>query len=426
MGLKANKYTKTKMEQIYVLNKNGNPLMPCKPAKAKHLLRDEKALVVNLCPFTIKLDWDCEENIQEVIVGLDTGAVNVGCSTVSEKKVLYVSETKLRRDIHKKMQRRANYRRVRRSRLRYRQPRWANRVRTEGWLPPSLKSKMDSTVKIVKQLSKILPIKKVRVEIAKFDTQKLQNPDIKGKQYQEGVLEGYDNLRAYVFERDKYTCQICKKRGGILQTHHIKQRKDGGSDKPDNMVTVHKDCHEKFHLGEIHHNFRKPKEYKMEAQVTILKDFIVNELKKDFNVEVTFGYITKRNRMKLNLPKSHCFDAIAICNPKKVERINKIFKRVCISRGRYQQTKGVRSEKKLPTGKLFGFKQWDKVKINNLIGFIKGKRSSGFFDVCDIDGNNLSHSVKYTNLQRLYSNNIMENVSPPKPKGMGIRNIEIL
>jgi len=401
--------------------------MPCKPAKAKHLLRDKKAKVIQVIPFTIRLNWDCENNKQELIVGLDTGAVNVGCSAVSKDKCLYASETKLRTDVSKKMQRRAKYRRNRRTRkTRYRQPRFDNR-KSKRQLPPSLQSKMDSTVKIVKKLSEILPISKVRVEIAKFDTQKLQNPDIKGKEYQKGVTEGYDNVRAYVFERDNYTCQICKKQGGILQTHHIKQRKDGGSNRPENMVTVHKDCHKDFHLGKIQHKFRKPKEYKMATQVTTLKDFIVKELKKDFIVEVTFGYITKRNRMRLNLPKSHCFDAVAIANPKKIEHIDKMFKRVCITQKRYQMTKGVRSEKRLPKGKLFSFMQWDKVKIGKQIGFIKGKRSSGYFDVCDIDRNNISHSIKYTNLQRLCGNNVMEvSVSPPTSKDMGIRNATIL
>ena len=415
------------MQRVYVQNKDGEPLMPCKLAKAKHLLRDNKAEVIQLTPFTIRLNWDCENNKQEVIVGLDTGAVNVGCSAVSDNKCLYASETKLRTDISKKIQRRAKYRRNRRTRkLRYRQPRFDNR-KSKRQLPPSLQSKINSTVKVVKKLSNILPISKVRIEIAKFDTQKLQNPDIEGEQYQKGVTEGYDNVRAYVFERDEYTCQICKKQGGILQTHHIKQRKDGGGDRPDNMVTVHKDCHKKFHLGEIQHKFRKPKEYKMETQVTILKDFMVKELKKDFDVEVTFGHITKRNRMRLNLPKSHCFDAVAIANPNKIEHIDRIFKRVCVTQKRYQMTKGVRSEKKLPNGELFGFKQWDKVKIGRQIGFIKGKRSSGFFDVCDIDGNNISHSIKYTNLQRLCGNNVMEvSVSPPTSKDMGIRNAKVL
>lgn len=401
--------------------------MPCKPAKAKHLLRDNKAIVVNLCPFTIRLNWCCENNKQEVVIGLDTGAVNVGCSAVSEDKCLYASETKLRTDINKKMQRRAKYRRNRRIRkLRYRQPRFDNR-RSKRQLPPSLQSKADSTVKIVKQLSQILPISKVRVEIAKFDTQKLQNPDIQSKEYQKGVTEGYDNVRSYVFERDKHTCQICKKGKGILQTHHIKQKKDGGSDRPDNLVTVHKDCHRKFHLGEIQHKFQKPKEYKIETQVTILKDFIVKELKKNFDIEVTFGHITKRNRMRLNLPKTHYFDAVAIANPKKIEHIDRMFKRVCVTQKRYQMTKGVRSEKRLPSGEMFGFKQWDKVRIGNKIGFVKGKRSSGFFDVCDIDENNISHSVKYTQLQKICSNNVMEvSVSPPTAEAVGIRNAKVL
>lgn len=416
------------MQRVYVQNKDREPLMPTERYGAvRRWLRDNKAVVVNLCPFTIRLQRDSENNTQKIFVGLDTGAVNVGCSAVSDKRCLYSSETKLRTDISKKMQRRAKYRRNRRTRkLRYRQPRFDNR-KSKRQLPPSLQSKADSTVKVIKKLSEILPISKVRVEIAKFDTQKLQNPDIKGIDYQKGVTEGYDNLRSYVFERDNYTCQICKKSKGILQTHHIKQRKDNGSDRPDNMVTVHKDCHKKFHLGEIEHKFKKPKEYRMETQVTILKDFIVKELKKDFDVEVTFGHITKRNRMRLNLPKSHCFDAVAIANPKKVERIDRIFKRMCVTQKRYQMTKGVRSEKKLPSGELFGFKQWDKVKIGNQIGFIKGRRSSGFFDICDIDGNNISHSVKYTNLQRLCSNNVMEvSISPPTSKDIGIRNATIL
>jgi len=410
------------LQKVYVQNRNKEALMPCGSIKARHLLRDNKAKVIKLCPFTIRLDKNSETNKQEVIVGLDTGAVNVGCSAVSNNKCLYASETKLRTDIHKKMLRRASYRRTRRCRkLRYRQPRFNNRTRPEGWLPPSLKSKAESTIKVVKQLSRILPIDKVRVEIAKFDTHKLQNPEISGKEYQRGKTEGYDNIRAYIFERDKYTCQICKKQGGILQTHHIIQRKDSGSDRPDNLVTVHKDCHEKYHKGLIEHKFRKPKSYAMATQVTILKDYIVKELQKSFNVEKTFGHITKRNRLRLNLPKSHWSDAIAITNTNKIERVNTIYKRVCITQRRYQMTKGIRSEKKLPNGKLFGFNQWDKVKINKQICFIKGKRSSGFFDVCGIDKNNISHSIKYTKLKRLCSNNVMEvQAVPPTAKAVRI------
>jgi hypothetical protein len=353
-----------KMQHVYVQNQRKQALMPTRPATARHLLDAGKAIVVNLCPFTIRLWYATGENRQEIVVGLDTGAVDVGCAAVSGKKVMYASETRLRTDISRKMQRRAKYRRNKRIRkTRYRQPRFNNRTRPEGWLPPSLQSKADSTVKIVRQLAELLPITTIRVEIAKFDTQKLQNPEIEGEQYQQGVTAGYDNVRAYVFERDNHTCQVCKKPGGILQTHHIRFRKDGGSDRPDNLVTVHKACHEAYHKGLIKHTFRKPKSYKEATQVTVLKDYIVRKLRKTFEVEITFGHLTKRARQRLNLPKSHCFDAIAVCNPRKVERTQTIYKRVCVPRGRYQLTKGARSEKRLPKGKVFGFRQWDKVKI---------------------------------------------------------------
>jgi hypothetical protein len=414
------------MQKIYVQNKDGEALMPTERCGAvRRWLRDGKAKVVQLMPFTIRLNWNCESNTQEVVVGIDTGAVNVGCSAVSNDKVLYASETKLRTDISKKMQKRAMYRAARRSRkTRHREPRFDNRTRPEGWLPPSLKSKAEATTRIVQQLSGILPITKVVVEIAKFDTQKLQNPDIEGVGYQNGQTAGYDNLRAYVFERDNYTCQTCKKKLGILEVHHIIQRKDGGSDRPDNLATVHTVCHEKFHKGEIRHKFSKPKQYRAETQVTILKNFIINELKKDFNVEVTFGYITKRSRQRLELEKNHVNDAIAICNPLEIDAPRVILKQVCVPRGRYQLTKGKRSEKRLPGGKVFGFSQFDKVRLpNGSIGFVKGRRSSGFFDICNVDNNPISHSIKHTKLTRLHSNNgLMEvkigNSSPTKPLGL--------
>lgn len=111
------------MQRVYVQNQDGEALMPTERYGAvRRWLRDNKAIVVNLCPFTIRLQKDTENNKQEVVVGLDTGAVNVGCSAVSENKCLYASETKLRTDISRKMQRRAKYRRSRRSRnLRYTQ-----------------------------------------------------------------------------------------------------------------------------------------------------------------------------------------------------------------------------------------------------------------------------------------------------------------
>ena len=403
--------------------------MPCKPAKARHLLREGKADVITICPFTIRLNWNCESNTQEIVVGLDTGAMVIGCGVTNENNVIYQSETRLRTDINKKMLRRRAYRRNRRYRkTRYRQPRFDNRKRPKGWLPPSLRSKADSTIKIVKKLSERLPISKIRVEIAKFDTQKLQNPDINGKEYQQGQMEDYDNVRAYVFERDKYTCGICKKRGGILEVHHIIHRKDGGSDRPGNLVTVHEDCHEKFHRGEIKHTFRKPKHYKMEAHVTILKDVIVDELRKcfDVSVETTFGYITKTNRKRLGLEKTHYNDAIAIAVGNRYDSVkqpDRMYLGICRPRGNYKLYKGSNSQTRNQCAKeLFGFKRFDILKYNKDRYILKGKRSSGYFCIADENNKTIHPSIHYSKLKLLNRNNIMEvNVPiPPTTEAVGI------
>ncbi|PEB50257.1 Paclitaxel/taxanoid biosynthesis susceptibility protein TS1, partial [Bacillus sp. AFS098217] len=106
---------------------------------------------------------------------------------------------------------------------------------------------------------------KVIVEVGKFDAQKLKNPHIQGTEYQQGDIFGFWNTRYYVFARDNYTCQICKKKGGILHTHHIIERCNGGSNMADNLVTIHDECHQKFHQGKIKHRFKKPKQYKESA-----------------------------------------------------------------------------------------------------------------------------------------------------------------
>lgn len=117
---------------VYVINKNGKQLMPCTPAKAKHLLKARKAKCIRNTPFTIKLLWDCEENVQEVIAGMDTGSKTIGCAVITNGKVVYQSEVQIRQDVSRKMQQRKMYRRTRRSRkTRYRKARWQNRASSE-------------------------------------------------------------------------------------------------------------------------------------------------------------------------------------------------------------------------------------------------------------------------------------------------------
>ena len=121
-------------------------------------------------------------------------------------------------------------------------------------------------------------------------------------------MQGYDNLRAFILYRDDHTCQICKKKKGILNIHHIITRKDGGSDRPDNLVTVHKNCHEDFHAGKIKHQFTKPKSFKQTPMMNNIRKYVVDLL----GCNYTYGYITKRIRLDLGLEKSHINDAFVI------------------------------------------------------------------------------------------------------------------
>lgn len=305
--------------KVFVINKNGEPLMPCKPAKARHLLKEKKATVISRKPFTIKLDWSCEKNIQKISLGIDAGAKTIGFSAVSSNKELISGEYALRTDMSKKLTARSLSRRERRSRLWHRKPRYMNRsnAKTKGTLPPSIQHKVDTHIRLIKKIKSILPISKTIVEVAQFDTQKLQNADIKGTEYQEGQMQEYDNLRAFIFSRDNHTCQICKKRGGIMDIHHIIPKKNGGSNRPNNLVCLHSKCHKKLHSGKINHTFKKPKQFKETTVMNNIWSRVVNKL----NCDYTFGHITKRERIEQGLDKTHYDDAFIIAGGSTQERV---------------------------------------------------------------------------------------------------------
>ncbi|PTD93575.1 HNH endonuclease [archaeon SCG-AAA382B04] len=403
-------------KKVYVQNKDGSPLMPCKPAKARHLLRDKKAEVVRREPFTIRLRWNCESNTQEARLGVDMGAKKAGVSAVREDgQVLYQSKVELRTDIRSKMDKRRKYRRARRTRkTRYREPRFDNRRREKRWLPPTLKSKANSTVKVARQVANPLPINEVTVEVAPFNMQKLKNPKIQREEYQNRELKRHTSVRQYVLYRDKHQCINCKESDVPLQVHHIKPRNKGETEKPNNMVSLCVKCHEKLHKGEIELSKKSlkywtNKEYKYASHINSMKNHIVDELRKLFNnVQITFGNITKTVRKKLGLEKTDVNDAIAIAIAitiasldftKNIKKLPHTFIQKCLPTGRYQLHKGKRSEKRVPTKGFNGFNQWDKVKLpSGTVGFVKGKRSSGYFDVSDIYGNSYTHSVKYEKL----------------------------
>lgn len=314
------KFRKEQKVKVFVLNKHGEALMPCSPRKAKLLLRENKAHVIKRNPFTIQLLYGASGYKQDLTMGVDTGHSEVGISVVSKTKEVFSAVMTLRNDISEKMSTRRMYRRTKRNRLRYRKPRFNNRAAStrKGRLPPSVGWKVDTYAKIINQLKTLLPIKKLVLETGKFDMQKLKNPDITNQQYQHGVQYGYENVKAYVLARDNYKCQ-CGKTGcsSQLHVHHIVFRSNGGSDTPDNLITLCSKHHKELHDGKLTLNVKSHKSLKSATTMNVIR---IRLLRTFPDAIETFGYISKANRYALSLKKSHSNDAFVIAGGENQQR----------------------------------------------------------------------------------------------------------
>ncbi len=383
---------------VYVLSCHGNPLMPTNPAKARLLLKIGKARVVRKTPFTIKLLFGSSGYRQEIVAGMDTGSTKIGVAAVANGNVVYQAEIAVRNDISRKMEQRKMYRRNRRSRkTRYRMARFENRSASsrKGKLAPSIKSKLESHSRERNQVESLLPVTKWKVEVASFDIHKLVNPTVEGVDYQNGPLKDWYNVKAYVLHRDGHKCQSGQKgtHSVKLNVHHIQFKSRKGSNQHRNLITLCTTCHENLHEGKFE---IKPKRNatKHATEVSIVASRIKQS---GWAFEPTFGYETKYKREEfLRLPKSHINDAIAICcedgEVVEIKDGNTFLKRH-VSKGDYQQRAGKHSQKRIPTGKLFGLRKFDLIQTVKGIGFVTGKRSTGRFALGDITGNRLSDSV---------------------------------
>lgn len=400
------------MTTIYVLNQNGKPLMPTKDCrKVRLLLRDKTAKVVQRTPFTIQLLHSVKEYKQDITLGVDAGSKFVGLSATTEKEELFVSEATLRNDVTLNLADRKMYRRNRRSRLRYRKPRFQNRVKSkkEGWLAPSIRHKIDSHVKLVDNVYKILPITKLNVEVAQFDIQKINNPDIEGKEYQQGDQLGFWNVREYVLYRDNHTCQYCKgkSKDNTLNIHHLESRKTGG-DAPNNLITLCETCHKDYHNGKTKLTIKRGRSFRDASHMGIMRWSLLDRLKEQFrNVNITYGYITKNTRIKNGIEKSHINDAYCIANNINATRAGEMYKQVFKRKRNRQIHKatiykdGVKRLNQAPY-KVFGFRLFDKVKYDDKEYFIFGRRTKGGFDIRDLNGNKINNgNIGYKKLQFL-------------------------
>ena len=303
--------------RVFVINLRDKPLMPCSNKKARKLLRDKKAKIVYYNPFTIQLLYTTGETIQDINIGIDTGAKYIGIAITTKDKVLVKGEIELRDNISKNITSRSMLRKSRRARkTRYRQARWKNRKRRNGWLPPSVQSKLDATFMWIDKFCNLLPNFKLNIEVGKFDVQKLINPNIKSTEYQQGKTYGFYDVRYYVFARDNYTCQVCKKnKDKILNTHHIIYKSKGGTDRHNNLITVCTDCHtsENHKKGNILYKWmeekKKVRQYKEPTFMNIIRKRIYQ---KYLDANIVYGSWTTPKRKELGLEKTHYNDAIAI------------------------------------------------------------------------------------------------------------------
>ena len=395
---------------VYVLNQNGQPLMPTENhAKVRVLLKKGKAKVIKKCPFTIQLLYSSTNYMQKITLGVDAGSKHIGMSATTKDKVLFETDVELRNDIVNLLSTCRELRHSRRSRkLRYRKPRFNNRKRGEGWLAPSVEQKVNSHVTMIAKVNKILPISNIIVEVASFDIQKIKNPDIKGKDYQKGEQLNFWNIREYILFRDGHKCQCCKgkSKDKILNVHHIESRKVGGN-APNNLITLCETCHTGYHKGTIKlpKTIHRGMSFKNAAFMGIMRWAFYEKLKIIYSdVKLTYGYITKNTRIENELPKEHFIDARCISgNPnaisngdvyyyKKVRCHNRQIHKLTILKGGYRKRNQAPYEVK-------GFRLYDKVLVQGQTAFIFGRRVDGRFAVRKLDGTKINEQLSYKKIR---------------------------
>ena len=361
---------------VFVLNRNKQPLNPCHPARARKLLKKGKAVVHSRYPFTIRLKEQKPESApQEYRLKIDYGSRTTGLSILSGEKVLWLGELKHKTDIKDKLDGRRGHRRFRRSKKRYRKPRFLNRKKPKGWVPPSLKSRVDNIASWVNKIRKRIPLTHLSYENCKFDTQLMANPTISGVEYQQGTLLGY-NVREYLLEKFDRTCIYCGETKVPLEVEHLIPKSRGGSNRVDNLGIACHTCNqakgnrtpEEFGFPDIQK--RIPKTLRDSALINATRLKVYEALTSTkLPVECGSGARTKMNRTALGLPKIHAYDSVCVgtSTPKALRfKTNQVLLIKAVGRGKYQRTnldqygfpRGYLSRQKM----FFGFKSGDMVK----------------------------------------------------------------
>lgn len=395
---------------VYVQNSEGKPLMPTeRHGWVRRALRDGRAKVVRLCPFTVRLTYACQNGVQDVTLGIDAGSRHIGLSATTAKKELYSGQYDLRTDISELLADRRALRSVRRRRkLRYRPARFSNRLGMAGKLPPSVRARVDGHIRAVAHINKIVPIHRIVIEVAKFDVHRLKNPEISGNGYQGGEQAGFWNVREYVMTRDKYTCQNCFGKTGDrrLHVHHIESRRTGG-DAPNNLITLCATCHSALHAGNTVLKVRRGTALRDEAVMNIMHKSVYARLAEAYdNVGTTYGYVTRMTRIRHNVEKTHAADAYCITGNVSARRSpwfnrnrfvrrhnRKLHKLAIVAGGVRRANQAARVVK--------GIQLFDVVRYNGIRCFVTGRRAVGNMMLRDFDMNVVNKNARWNKLTLL-------------------------
>ena len=366
------KNQKTKQVNVFVVDAKGSPCLPTTPRRARKLLEDGKAKVLQVMPFTIKLKRIINSPVGSFTVGIDDGAKYVGVAIINEHKreVVFSGEIRLRQDVSRKIIQRATYRRTRRSRnLRNRKPRFSNRKQMTP--APSVRQRKDSTIRWIKDMNKRVAITKAIIEEGMFDTSSMAaGLKLYGNEFQKSEYEG-SNWKEKVLWRDRFTCQHCNTKNKLI-VHHIIQRKDVGSNRIANGITLCEKCHEDLHKG-LWKLSIKPKQFQYPSWLMIGKTYLKEQLAlMGIRTEVVYGWMTSGWRKKIGLAKTHANDAISMVCRNYYPNINSLSWQI-----KPRRTKIIENH---PTRTCFeknGFRHFDIVKASHKTrGFVVGSVKS--------------------------------------------------
>jgi 5-methylcytosine-specific restriction endonuclease McrA len=317
------------MSKVFVLDTTKQSLNPVHPARARWLLTSGKAAVFKRFPFTIILKTAIEQpEVHPLRIKIDPGSKTTGIALVNDASVEVVFAAELQhrgQAIKQALDGRRAVRRGRRQRkTRYRKPRCANRKRREGWLPPSVESRIINIVTWVQRLRRVAPITAISLELVKFDLQQMDTPEISGVEYQQGTLYGYE-VREYLLEKWNRQCAYCGAQHVPLQVEHIQAKTNGGTNRISNLCLACEPCNTAKGTQHVRTFLaQKPEVLKRllaqakaplrdASAVNITRWHLFRRLQAlGLPVEMGSGGLTKFNRVTRGLDKTHWLDASCV------------------------------------------------------------------------------------------------------------------